>query len=55
MALQDLLSGPAELIGEFSEESDYKNVMKYIENEDANKTRDKMQALKRETYLWPLI
>ena len=55
MALQDLLSEPAELIGEFSEESDYENAMKYIENEDADETRDKMRALKRETYLWPLI
>jgi hypothetical protein len=55
MALQDLLSEPAEFMGEFSEESDYENAMKYIENEDADETRDQMRALKRETYLWPLI
>jgi hypothetical protein len=39
MAMQDLLSEPAELIGEFSTESDYENIMKHIEKENANDTK----------------
>jgi len=39
MAMQDLLSEPAELIGEFSTESDYEDVIKHIEKENANDTR----------------
>lgn len=42
MALQDLLSELAELIGEFSEESDYKNIMKYIEKGNADDTRTQL-------------
>jgi hypothetical protein len=34
--LQDLLSEPAEIIGEFSEESDYENAIKHIEKDNAN-------------------
>jgi hypothetical protein len=39
IAIQDLLSEPAELIGEFSTESDYKDIIKHIEKENANDTR----------------
>ncbi|KAF8860894.1 hypothetical protein BDZ45DRAFT_777268 [Acephala macrosclerotiorum] len=43
MELQDLFSEPAELMGEFSEESDYENAMKQIEKENADDTRTRLR------------
>ena len=37
--LQDTISEPTELTGEFREESDYENVIKQIEKEYANNIR----------------
>ncbi|KAH6668261.1 hypothetical protein B0J14DRAFT_158199 [Halenospora varia] len=55
IALQDLLSKPAELMGEFSEESDYENAMKHIEKENADDTRTQLRRLWKETYYWRMI
>ena len=55
IAMQDLLSEPAELMGEFSKESDYENAMKHIEKENANDTRTQLRRLWKETYYWPMI
>ncbi len=38
IVIQDLLSELAELISEFSKESDYENIIKYIKKENANDT-----------------
>ncbi|KAH8759537.1 hypothetical protein F5882DRAFT_384523 [Hyaloscypha sp. PMI_1271] len=43
--LQDLLSEPTELIGGFSKESDYENVIKHIEKENANNTNTRLRRL----------
>jgi hypothetical protein len=43
--LQDLLSEPAELIGEFSEESDYENTIKHIEKDNANNAKTRLRRL----------
>jgi hypothetical protein len=55
MAMQDLLSKPAELMGEFRTESDYEDVIKHIEKENANDTRTQLRRLWKETYYWPMI
>jgi hypothetical protein len=53
--LQDTISEPTELTGEFREESDYENVIKQIEKENANDTRTRQRSLWKETYYWPMI
>ncbi|KAN0117099.1 hypothetical protein V8E51_003076 [Hyaloscypha variabilis] len=53
--LQDLLSEPAELIGEFSEESDYENAIKHIEKDNADDAKTRLRRLWKETFYWPMI
>jgi hypothetical protein len=53
--LQDTISEPIELTGDFKEESDYENVIKQIEKENANDTRTRQRSLWKETYYWPMI
>jgi hypothetical protein len=53
--LQETISEPTELTGEFREESDYENVIKQIEKENANDTRTRQRSLWKETYYWPMI
>jgi hypothetical protein len=53
--LQDTISKPTKLIGDFKEESDYENVIKQIEKENANDTRTRQRSLWKETYYWPII
>jgi hypothetical protein len=48
--MQDLLSKLVELISEFSIESNYKNIIKYIKKENANNIRTQLQRLWKETY-----
>lgn len=42
---QDTISKPTKLTGDFKEESDYENVIKQIEKENANDTRTRQQSL----------
>jgi len=53
--LQDLLSEPKELMGEFSEESDYETAIKYIERENGDDIRTRLRRLWKETYYWLMI
>jgi hypothetical protein len=53
--LQDIISEPTELTGEFREKSDYENAIKQIEKEKANDTRTRQRRLWKETYYWPII
>jgi hypothetical protein len=48
--LQDTISEPTELTGEFREESDYENVIRQIKKENANDTRTRQRSLWKETY-----
>jgi hypothetical protein len=50
-----LLSEPKDLTGEFTEESDYETVIKYIEKETANDTKSRLRRLWKESYYWPMI
>jgi hypothetical protein len=50
MELQDLLSKPKELMGEFSKESDYETAIKHTKRENANNTRTRLRRLWKETY-----
>jgi hypothetical protein len=43
--LRDLLSEPAELIGEFNEESDYETAIKHIEKDNADDTKTRLRRL----------
>ena len=40
--LKDLLFEPVELIGEFSKECDYENVIKYIEKDNADDAKTRL-------------
>jgi hypothetical protein len=53
--LQDTLSEPTELTGEFREENDYENAIRQIEKEGANDIRTRQRRLWKETYYWPMI
>jgi hypothetical protein len=53
--IQQVLSEPEDLTGEFTEESDYETVIKYIKKETANDTKTKLRRLWTETYYWPMI
>jgi len=43
--LQGTISKPTKLTAEFKEESDYKNVIKQIEKENANDTKTRQRSL----------
>lgn len=49
--LQNILSEPTELMGEFGEESDYENAIKQVEKENANDIRTQQRRLWKQTYL----
>ena len=53
--LQDILSEPIELIGEFSKESYYENIIKHIEKENAEDSKTRLRYLWKETYYWLMI
>jgi hypothetical protein len=53
--LQETISEPTELTGEFREESDFENVIKQIEKEKANDIRTRQRSLWKESYYWPII
>jgi hypothetical protein len=53
--MQQVLSEPKDLTGEFTEESDYEIVIKYIEKETANNAKTRLRRLWKEPYYWPMI
>jgi hypothetical protein len=53
--LQDILSEPLELMGEFNDENDYENAIKRIERENADDTRTQLRRMWKETYYWPMV
>jgi hypothetical protein len=53
--LQDILSEPLELMGEFNDENDYENAIKRIETENADDTRTQLRRMWKETYYWPMV
>jgi hypothetical protein len=53
--LQDTLSEPSELTGEFRDESDFEKVIKQLEKDKANSTKTQQRRLWKETFYWPMI
>jgi hypothetical protein len=53
--LQDILSEPLELMGEFNDENDYENAIKCIVKENADDTRAHLRRMWKETCYWPMI
>ncbi|CZS92364.1 uncharacterized protein RAG0_02770 [Rhynchosporium agropyri] len=53
--LQDILSEPSELTGEFTDESDFEKVIKQLEKDRANNTKNQQRRLWKETFYWPMI
>lgn len=50
MEVQRLLSKPNELIGNFQEDSDYETVLKQIEKDNADDTRNQLRQSWKETF-----
>lgn len=53
--LKDILSEPEELMGEFKEEDEFKNLIKEIDKGNASDTKKRGRASVKETYYWPII
>jgi hypothetical protein len=53
--LRDILAEPLELMGEFSNESDFEMAIKCIEKENADGTKAHLRRMWKETYYWPMI
>ena len=53
--LKELLSEPAELLGEFKEEGEFENLIKEIDKENAFDEKRRVRASIKETYYWPMI
>jgi hypothetical protein len=53
--LLGIISEPVELTGEFKDESDLDNMIKEIEKDDAEGSKDRQRKLWKETYYWPII
>jgi hypothetical protein len=53
--LRDILAEPLELMGEFTDESDYKTAIKRIEKEKADGTTAHLRRMWKESYYWPMI
>ena len=53
--LKSLLSEPAELMGEFSEQNDFENLIRDVDNQNASEVMMRGRAFVKETYYWPII
>lgn len=53
--LNDIMSVPTELMGEFREEDDFKNIMMDMDEADANRAKSRSRGLVKETYYWRVI
>ena len=53
--LKSLLSEPTELMGEFSEQNDFENLIRDIDNQNASEVMIRGRASVKETYYWPII
>ncbi|RDW58833.1 hypothetical protein BP6252_13309 [Coleophoma cylindrospora] len=53
--LQDILSEPTELMGEFSYGNEFANLIRQVDKENAYDTKRRSRASMKETYYWPII
>jgi len=53
--LQDTLTEPSELTGEFRDENDFEKIIKQFEKDRANSTKTQQRSLWKETFYWPII
>jgi hypothetical protein len=53
--LKNMLSKPAELMREFSEQKDFENLIREVDNQNASEVRMRGRASVKETYYWPII
>jgi hypothetical protein len=53
--LNDIMSVPTELMGEFREEDDFKNIMKDMDEADAGRAKSRGRGAVKETYYWRVI
>ena len=53
--LKEILSEPTELIGEFTEDDEFENLIKEIDKENASSAKKLGRAVIKETYYWPIL
>jgi hypothetical protein len=53
--LNNMMSKPAELIGEFNEQKDFDNLIREVDNQNASEVKMRGRASVKETYYWPII
>ena len=53
--LTTMLSEPAELTGEFSEQKDFDNLIREVDNQNASEVTMRGRVSVKETYYWPII
>jgi hypothetical protein len=53
--LKDVLSEPAELLGQFNEQDEFEHLIKEIDKENASEEKRRGRASVKETYYWPII
>ena len=53
--LKSLLFEPTELMGEFSEQNDFENLIRNVDNQNASEVMKRGRASVKETYYWPII
>jgi hypothetical protein len=53
--LRDTQSEPTELIGEFTKEDEFENLIRASNNENAGNAKQRGRTSIKETYYWPII